>query len=97
MAPIERTLKTGPWRQYQRIFDKTEAGVGVGILRSMGVRIVGGMLEVPDMQGALREAQRRMALIMTLSDSPKPSDELDERLISHFANRRASSNWSGPC
>ena len=69
-------------------FDKTEAGAGVGILRSMGVRIVGGMLEVPDMQGALREAQRRMAFIMTLSDSPKPSDELDERLISHFANRR---------
>ena len=54
----------------------------------MGVRIVGGMLEVSDMQGALREAQRRMSFIMTLSDSPKPSDVLDEGLISHFANRR---------
>ena len=69
-------------------FDKTEAGAGVGILRSMGVRIVGGRLEAPDMQGALSEAERRTAFIMALSDSPIPANELDERLTSHFAKRR---------
>ena len=66
-------------------FDKTEAGAGVGILRSMGVRIVGGRLEAPDMQGALSEAERRTAFIMALSDSPIPANELDERLTSHLA------------
>ena len=69
-------------------FERHETGPGIGLLKSLGVEIVGGLLELPnDSANVEREIANRTAFISNLADGCDERD-LNPELLSHFKGRK---------
>ena len=82
-------------------FERHEAGPGVGLLKTLGIRLEDGRLVVDDEGSADSAIEQRDAFVKSLADGPVDESELDADMVSHFSSRkdlieveqRVSRNW----
>ena len=69
-------------------FERHEAGPGIGLLKSLGIKIEDGSFVFSNASEVSEVIAKRSEFIEKLSQGPIPEDELDSELVSHFAGRK---------
>ena len=69
-------------------FERHEAGPGIGLLKSLGVKIDAGSFVFDDTSKLSDIIAKRSAFIESLSSTPASKEDLDSELISHFSGRK---------
>ena len=82
----------GDKRNMENLFDagfqRNEAGPGIGLLKSMGVRLESGNLVAPDEELISSIISERRDFISKISASSVEDSELSPQLIEHFSGRK---------
>ena len=69
-------------------FRRNEAGPGIGLLKSMGLRLESGNLVVNDEESISSIISERRDFILKISNSTVEDSELSPQLIEHFSGRK---------
>ena len=69
-------------------FERQEAGPGVGLLKSLGVKIEAGSFVWQDQEEVSATIENRTSFINSLAETAQDADTLDASLIDHFQNRK---------
>ena len=69
-------------------FERHEAGPGIGLLKSLGIKIEDGSFVFSNASEVSEVIAKRSEFIEKLSQEPISEDELDSELVSHFAGRK---------
>ena len=69
-------------------FERHEAGPGVGLLKSLGVKVESGSFVWEDEKEVAATIESRTSFIQSLEDSQHDADSLDSSLIDHFQGRK---------
>ena len=77
--------------QTSSIVEKHEFGIGVGLLKSLGVTLEKGYLITPENKGLVEEKLEKRSLFLEKINSSEKGileDDLDQNQLSHFKNRK---------
>ena len=69
-------------------FRRSEAGPGIGLLKSMGLRLESGNLVVNDEESISSIISERRDFILKISNGTVEDSELSPQLIEHFSGRK---------
>ena len=69
-------------------FERHEAGPGVGLLKSLGVKVESGSFVWDNEDTVTSTVASRTSFIQSLADSGEDADSLDSSLIKHFQGRK---------
>ena len=69
-------------------FERHEAGPGVGLLKTLGVKVESGSFVWQDQEEISATIENRTSFINSLAETAQDADTLDASLIDHFQNRK---------
>ena len=69
-------------------FERHEAGPGVGLLKSMGIKVEAGALVADDEDTVIAAIEQRTSFIQSLSEGPLDASSLDADMTDHFSGRK---------
>ncbi len=70
--------------------EKNEVGIGIGLLKDLGIHIKGGFLEISENENSFEDiVSKRTTFISSLFEKESVDiNNLDQELVSHFKNRK---------
>ena len=69
-------------------FERHEAGPGVGLLKSLGIKVEAGALVADDEDAVISAIEQRTSFIQSLSAGPLDASSLDAVMTDHFSGRK---------